>query len=160
MEEKLQNGQPDHPRVATHPPLIFLGFMAAALLLGWVIPIANPWLVALRWTGGAALLGGFVLAWTALTAMVRARTSPDPHQPVTALVTDGPYRFTRNPIYLGFVHVYLGITLLAGTLWGVLLAPVLILTMNRLIIQAEETYLENKFGAKYTRYKASVRRWV
>ncbi len=150
----------DHAQVAIHPPLIFLGFLILALVLGWIVPIPNPWLLALRWTGGLALLVGVILTGLAVSQMVKAETTPDPHQPVTALVRGGPYRFTRNPIYLGFLHVFLGVTLLSGTLWGLLLAPVMIWAFNRLVIRAEETYLEGKFGGVYSQYKSHVRRWL
>jgi len=79
---------------------------------------------------------------------------------VRALVTGGPYRFSRNPIYLGFVLILAGFPLFSGTVWGAILVPVLILNLNNLVIQHEEAYLEKKFGEAYAGYRSRVRRWL
>jgi protein-S-isoprenylcysteine O-methyltransferase Ste14 len=90
----------------------------------------------------------------------RAHTSPDPQCPTTALVTDGLYRPTPNPIYLGFLLIYFGFTFLAGILWGLLLVPFLLGTVSRAVIQAEELYLESRFEDRCTTYEARVRQWL
>ena len=77
--------------------------------------------------GIAVSVVGFALAASAVSRMVRAGTSPDPARPATVLVVQGPYSITRNPIYFGFLLAYLGFTLIAGTLWGLVLTPFLIL---------------------------------
>lgn len=81
-------------------------------------------------------------------------------QPTNALVTTGPYRFTRNPIYLGFLLIYLGFTFLAGSLWGIVISPFLVWTVTHAIIHAEEEYLEKKFEDQYREYSSQVRRWI
>ena len=70
------------------------------------------------------------------------------------------YRFTRNPVNLGFVLILVGILLNAGSYWGILLAPVLVILCNRLVIEREEEYLGQKFGDEYSRYQSKVRRWI
>jgi protein-S-isoprenylcysteine O-methyltransferase Ste14 len=150
----------DHARVALPPPLVFLGYLLSALLLQWAVPLHLPWPLPVRIIGGLLLVGGFVLGAAAVREMRKLHTTPDPHQPVTALVTGGPYRFTRNPIYLGFLLIYLGLTLLADTLWGLLLSPFLVGTVTRWIIQAEEVYLSGKFPDDYSAYRARVRQWL
>lgn len=150
----------DHAQVAFPPPFLFLGYLAGALVLNWLVPFLLPWLFPLRILGAVLLVGGLSLGFTAIREMRRMHTTPDARQPVATLVTGGPYRFTRNPIYLGFLLIYLGITLLVGTLWGLLLSPFLIWTATRLIIHAEEDYLGSKFADEYRAYCSRVHRWV
>ncbi len=99
-------------------------------------------------------------AGLAMSHMIKAHTTPDPDRPTTALVIQGPYRWTRNPIYLGFFLIYLGFTFLAGTLWGMLLSPLLLWTVTRAIIRGEELYLNARFPDSYQEYKSRVRRSV
>ncbi len=150
----------DHAQIPLPPPLIFLGYLVSALILNWAVPFAIPWTTALRVAGGLAVVGGLWLARSAVSQMMKAHTTPDPRTATTALVTAGPYRFTRNPIYLGFFLIYLGFTLLAGTLWGLLLSPFLLGTVTRSIIHAEEAYLKRKFKEEYTKYSSRVRQWL
>lgn len=150
----------DHVAVKVPPPAIFVGHLAGALLLNWALPLALPWLNAFRIAGGLGVVGGLSLAGLAMSHMIKAHTTPDSDRPTTALVIAGPYRLTRNPIYLGFFVVYLGFTFLAGTLWGILLSPFLLWTVTRAIIRSEELYLEARFPDSYREYKSRVRRWV
>ncbi len=150
----------DHARVPLPPPVIFLGYLVSAIVLQWVVPFPFPWSVPLRILGGLLLIGGLLLAASAVREMRRMHTTPDPDHPVVALVTLGPYRFTRNPIYLGFLLIYLGFTLLAGTLWGLILSPFLIGTVTRWVIHAEEDYLGEKFEDQYAAYCSRVRQWI
>ena len=150
----------DHAQVMAPPPLIFLGYLIGALVCNWAVPFPTPWTSTLRIVGGVMVIAGFTLAGTAFSQMVKAHTSPDPHQPTTTIVASGPYRWTRNPIYLGFFLVYLGFTFLAGTLWGLLGSPFLLWTITHSVIHAEEAYLEKKFGEEYTGYRSRVRRWL
>ena len=155
MEKDLEHAQIRFP-----PPMLFLVFLIGALVLNWLFPLPEPWTTILRTAGGVAVVAGLALGGTAVSQMRQARTSPDPERPTTALVTDGPYRFTRNPIYLGFLLIYLGFTLLAGTLWGLLLSPILLWIATRLIVRAEEGYLAGRFPDQYQAYKARARRWI
>ncbi|MBA2391346.1 MAG: isoprenylcysteine carboxylmethyltransferase family protein, partial [Ktedonobacteraceae bacterium] len=77
-----------------------------------------------------------------------------------ALLVQGPYRFTRNPIYLSMTALYTGIALLANTLWPILFLPGVFFVMTRGVIEREEAYLERKFGSQYVAYKEKVRRWI
>ena len=150
----------DHAQIALPPPLVFLGYLVSAVIFQWLVPFPFPWPLPLRIIGGVVLIIGFLLAGSAVREMRRMHTTPDPGQPVTALVTSGPYRFTRNPIYLGFLLIYLGFTLLAGTLWGLVLSPFLIGTVTRWVIHAEEDYLGGKFEGEYAAYRSRVRQWI
>ncbi len=150
----------DHVHLVLPPPVIFLGHLLSALILHWVVPLPLPWPLPLRILGGALLLGGFALAAAAVREMRKLHTTPDPKQPVSTLVTTGPYRFSRNPIYLGMLLTMLGFTLLAGTLWGLLISPFLIGTITRSIIRPEENYLQGRFDGQYNLYRTLVRRWL
>jgi protein-S-isoprenylcysteine O-methyltransferase Ste14 len=83
-----------------------------------------------------------------------------PGRPTSSLVTDGPFRHTRNPGYLAATISYAGIASLTNALWVILLLPVMLLMVQRAVIEREERYLERKFGEEYLRYKALVRRWI
>jgi len=83
-----------------------------------------------------------------------------PGRPTSSLVTDGPFRYTRNPRYLAATISYASIASLTNALWVILLLPVMLLMVQRTVIEREERYLERKFGEEYLRYKARVRRWI
>ena len=150
----------DRAQVMVPPPLVFLGYLVGALILNWAVPFPTPWTLNLRIIGGLAVVAGILFIGSAFSQMRDVHTTPDTSQPTTALVTTGPYRFTRNPIYFGFFLIYLGFTLLAATLWGLLLSPFLLLTITRAIIHFEEEYLKNKFMDEYISYSSHVRRWI
>ncbi len=150
----------DHAQVMVPPPMVFLGYLIGALILNWVVPLPTPWIYIMRIVGGLAVVAGILFVSSAFSQMMKTHTSPDPHQSVATLVTEGPYRFTRNPIYLGFFLIYLGFTLFAGTLWGLLASPFLAWTITHMVIHAEEYYLEDKFKDRYIDYKSRVRRWL
>jgi protein-S-isoprenylcysteine O-methyltransferase Ste14 len=104
--------------------------------------------------GGALLMSWFV--WT----MRRADTAIDPRKPVSRLVVEGPFRYTRNPSYLSMAMIYAGLVSLANALWAILLLPAALIVIQRGVIEREERYLERKFGEEYLSYKARVRRWI
>jgi len=150
----------DTPHVIAPPPVIFFGIEALGLLIQWLFPIHFLPEAIINWVGWLLLVLGAALGFWAIAAFRRAHTSVDPYEPSTAVVSDGPYRFTRNPIYVSFVIVYLGIASLFNALWPLVLLPVAIIVIDRFVIVREERYLAGKFGEAYTRYKASVRRWL
>jgi protein-S-isoprenylcysteine O-methyltransferase Ste14 len=105
--------------------------------------------------GLSVVLGG----WANFT-MRRAGTNVIPSQPALAIVSNGPFRFTRNPIYLANAAIYLALALIFNTLWPFLLFVPMLLVLQWGIIRREERYLEAKFGEPYLAYKARVRRWL
>ena len=145
--------------VVAPPPLLYAIPLVAGLLLQHWHPL--PMLAPGRGTipGIVLLLSGLVWA-PALTAFRRASTSPKPWVPSTALVTSGPYRFTRNPMYLGFTLMYLGVTFWANTLWPLLFLPLVLFVMHYGVILREEAYMATTFGPAYAEYRARVRRWL
>jgi len=156
------SGAPDVAGVIALPPLIFLGFLAAAAVLEAVVPL--PVLAAHafpRYLAGAVLAaGGFVMIVMGTRRFQAAGTNIPPSLPTTALVVDGIYRRTRNPLYLGTALVYLGLGVAAGSLWAIGLVVPLMWVINVGVVAREERYLERKFGDAYRAYKARVRRWI
>ncbi|MGZ9165477.1 MAG: methyltransferase family protein [Anaerolineales bacterium] len=152
----------DHPDISpmVHPPLVALMFIVIAYFLGRFVPLPIAAPTILRYIGLAMTFVGFLLGLGALVEFRKARTTLDSHGSARQLVISGVYRFTRNPIYLGFLLMVVGLPLNSGLYWGILMAPLYILLMNRLIVEHEETYLEKKFGKTYTSYKSRVRRWL
>jgi len=143
-----------------HPPIVALLFLVIAYFLGRFAPLPFGVPPILRNIGLLLTFVGFLLGIGAFVEFRRARTTLDPHGSTKQLVTSGIYRFTRNPIYLGFLLMVIGLPLNSGLYWGVVLAPFYIITMNRLVIEREEIYLEKKFKDVFTSYKSRVRRWL
>ena len=150
----------DTAGVLAPPPLIYLVGLGLGLLLDAFLPEASlP--AAVRWPLGALLVvGGVSLMATFVGAFRRAQTNVDPRKPTTAIVTSGPYRFTRNPGYLGMALVFSGISLMADAPWAFLLLLPTVAVIDRGVIVREERYLEGKFGEEYLTYKGRVRRWL
>ena len=151
---------PDHAGVLVPPPFFFVIPFCAGLLLHRLhpIPILRREISAVPGLG-LAVLGLLLVVW-AMGLFARARTSPIPIRPTTAIVETGPYRFSRNPMYVGLALLYVGLALWIGTLWPLLFLPVALIMVQRAVIAREERYLEAKFGEEYRGYKSRVRRWL
>jgi protein-S-isoprenylcysteine O-methyltransferase Ste14 len=150
----------DTPGVIAPPPLIYLTAVVTGLILRYLVPTAFlP--RGLDYALGAALIviAVGILLW-GVRVMRRAGTSVKPTVPTTALVTTGPFRFSRNPLYVSLTLLYLGIAIAAQSFWALALLFVVLAVMQRGVIDREERYLEHKFGAEYVRYKERVRRWI
>jgi protein-S-isoprenylcysteine O-methyltransferase Ste14 len=156
----MADSSTDTPGVMACPPLFFVGALGLGLFLHWWIPV-HPLPAQFSRTLGAGLcLASVVVGIWGGTTMHRAGTNVRPDRPVTALVTGGPFRFSRNPLYLSLTALYLGITLLCDALWPLMtLVPLLVVVHGRIILR-EERYLESRFGDEYRAYKARVRRWL
>ncbi len=150
----------DKPGIIAFPPLIFLVFLLTGLALDYL------WRVAVlpdrvQYAAGVAViaLSGVIVAFT-LRQVRKARTNFSPFKPTTALITGGPFRFSRNPAYLSLSLLYTGIGVTADNLWMLgLLVPTL-MVMHYGVISREEQYLQSKFVEEYLRYKTSVRLWL
>lgn len=147
-------------RVKVLPPLLFLVVLAGALVVDRLIPLGLPGGGVRVAAGVALVVAGLALMGWAGRVMWGSHTTVSPWARVSALVTSGPFRFTRNPIYLGDLLVYLGVALWVGTWWPLLLLPLLLPVVQWLVIGPEERYLTSRFGGEYTAYRQRVRRWV
>ncbi len=160
--EKAETGMV--PEVANlgiiRPPFVYLGSLALGLLLHFAWPV---WLVSRAVSGplgGTAVLVAVALFLWAVRTFRTAGTPVPGNRPTTTIVRTGPYRFSRNPIYLSFSLLQLGVACWANSLWLLVsLIPALAL-MSLVVIPREEHYLETHFPSDYVPYKASVRRWL
>ncbi len=150
----------DSPGVIAPPPLIVLGTLAVTLGLDWLWPAPLFGATIQGVAGGVIFAAGLALAVTCVRLFVRAGTSVPTYRPTTALVTAGPYRISRNPIYVALLLGTLGIAVLVDSAWMIAGVVPLFAVLNLGVIAREESYLERKFGADYLAYKASVRRWL
>lgn len=139
----------------------------AGFVFGFLL---DRYVIALRISGAAArevalaglalmAIGAALAIWGVLTFR-RAGTTILPFRAATAMVRDGPYRVTRNPMYVGMALAYAGFSLVFNTVWPLLVLPLVLIAMVRLVISREEAYLEAVFGEDYRAYKRDVRRWL
>ena len=150
----------DNAGVRFPPPLLYALAVVGGVLLNreWPLPVGHGSLV----TAIATILcvGSVALAVTSLGRFRRAGTTPIPRRPATALVISGPYRFTRNPMYVSMAGLTVGLGLFLNTWWPMLgLVPVLMI-VRFAVIAREERYLRRRFGDDYETYTRKVRRWL
>ncbi len=153
----------DHANVPVIPPVLFGAGLAAGFLLKWLVPVrlVSPSLEGPVCFAGAGLaLLGLAFGGWAFATFLRARTTPHPNHSVSALVTWGPYRVSRNPMYVGLSAGVVGIALVANTPWVLAVLPPVWLALRHLVIDCEEAYLERKFGEEYRAFLARTRRWI
>jgi len=150
----------NHTGRSPQPPLLCLGCLLAGGGFGYAHPLATGLSQALRWGVAASLLmlvatlGGWGL-WT----FKREGTTPEPNGVASALLTTGPFRLSRNPLYLALSTTPLWVGFLLDSAWMLLLTPVLVLLLDRLVIAREEVRLRAQFGDDYLAYTQRVRRW-
>ena len=142
------------------PPLLFAAPLAATLVLQKWLPLPLPGRPVTKTVGAVLTIAGLVLSGSGAATFRRNRTTVVPHHPVSKLVTEGPYRISRNPMYTGLTAAYVGAALWVGTWWPLTIAPLPVLATRRWVIAPEEEYLKRKFGAEYERYQSEVRRWL
>jgi protein-S-isoprenylcysteine O-methyltransferase Ste14 len=150
----------DNPGVRVPPPLVYLGAVVGGWLLDRALPLpigrgawltVGAWLLVAAW----AVLGG-----SSIGLFRRKGTSMLPFRPASALVITGPYRFTRNPMYVALALLTIALALFLNTWWIVVLLIPALLTVQRFVIVREEGYLRRRFGADYDEYALRVGRWL
>ena len=142
------------------PPVLYGGALLAALLLGWFWPLGILRYSIALCLGIALLVLGLAIAIPARRALRAAGTNVDPMRPASAVVTSGPYRFSRNPLYVALTLLYTGLSLIFDTWWGIVLLLPVLWVMHQGVVRREERYLERKFGGAYRQYRSRVRRYV
>lgn len=150
----------DNPGVIAFPPALYGVTLVIGVGLSFFFPVSFlPLSISLPLAVLVLIAAGW-FSTSAFRTMTRAQTAINPEQPATAIVSDGAFRFSRNPLYLSLTLLYIGISLLLNAVWAFALLLPLLAVVQIGVIQREEVYLERKFGDEYLRYKTQVRRWL
>lgn len=150
----------DNPNMLVRPPLLYV----VSIVMGAGLHAILPWSWLSPAVGASVtlplVLAAAVLFTMAIRELRRARTGIRAHQPSTAVVASGPYRFSRNPIYLAMTLLHLGLAAWVNSAWLLLTLAGTLVVMTYGVIKREERYLTRKFGERYLSYQRSVRRWL
>ena len=151
----------DTANVIIRPPIAWALAVLAALALRWLMPLPfMPAAAPAGWVGGAVFAIALALAAWAIATLTRAGSNVPTNMPTTTIVDAGPYRFTRNPIYLGMMVGLIGLAIAFDSLWLLVALMPFALVIRYGVVVREEAYLERKFGDVYRRYRSRVRRWL
>ena len=150
----------DNPGVVALPPLLYSGALVVALVLRWLWPMPIFGRALALWPGLALVVLGLGTATWGRRTMQAAGTNVNPGFPTIAIVTSGPFRYSRNPLYLALTLLYLGLTLAFDTWWGIVVLAPLLIVMHWGVVLREERYLTQKFGEGYREYRSRVRRYL
>jgi len=148
------------PGLPVHPPVVYLLALLAGIGLDYLWKISPVPGRRGAIVGVVLIVLGVAIMPAVVSRFCRAGTPFNPHKPASALITDGPYRFSRNPAYVALTLWYVGIGLILNNGWVLLLVLPVLFIMDRWAIRREERHLEAKFGEEYLRYKTTVRRWL
>ncbi len=156
MSEEIQ----DHAGVTFPPPVMYLLCLLAGFLVDYFVPVELLPNGVQYIIGGVLIVGGLAINLSGIIQFRKFETNVRPDRPSSALIVTGPYRFTRNPLYVGLFLVYAGIAVASDSVWVLaLLIPIMLITQI-LIVPREERYMERRFGGEYLEYKGRVRRWL
>ena len=151
----------DTAHVIVRPPIAWALAVLVGLTLQWVVSLPfMPASVPAGWIGGIVFVLALALFAWAIATMTRAGSNVPTNLPTTTIVETGPYRFTRNPIYLGMFLGLVGLAIAFDSLWLLVMLVPFALAIRYGVVAREEAYLERKFGDAYRRYRARVRRWL
>ncbi len=152
----------DHPHVPVHPPVVFLAAFLVAVVLELIFP-TRVFNALGRFGDGVGMLvaaAGFLLGAWALLAFRSGGENPLPNTRTETVLASGPYRFSRNPMYVAMALVSFGMAFAFSNAWLLATTVVALIVIRFAVIAREEKYLQAKFGGAYTEYKRKVRRWV
>lgn len=155
------SGEADAPNVVIHPPIALGMAIILALAADWIypLPFLPPGIVHVE-LGLVVIVGAFLLVRWAVQTFRKAKTNLLTNQATLAIVSSGPFAYSRNPIYVGALIGLLGLAIAVNSLWFLAAAVVIFLVLQFGVIAREEAYLTRKFGQTYLDYKARVRPWL
>jgi protein-S-isoprenylcysteine O-methyltransferase Ste14 len=154
------NLKKDSAGVQIPPPLIFVGFGIAGIGINTLFPLSIGIPSSLTFIGLIVIAITLVFIMGIARLFKREETSLSPWDTTHRIISRGPYKYSRNPIYISFCGVLIGLAILFDTYWEILAIIPALIMIYRTVIVKEEAYLENKFGAEYLNYKSKVRRWL
>jgi protein-S-isoprenylcysteine O-methyltransferase Ste14 len=155
------NENSETARVLVRPPIAWAVAVIAGFALDWLEPLPLvPDDLPAGLVGAVVFMLALALAIWAMDTMTRAGTNVPTNRPTTAMVESGPYRFTRNPIYLGMFGGLVGLAIAFDTPWPLVTLVPFALVIRYGVVAREEAYLERKFGQAYRDYRKRVRRWL
>jgi len=149
------------PSVGFPPPLVFLGFILLGLLGDDLLALPGiPISRDATWVGFAMVMAGIGLLIVSLGLFRAYGENPEPWTPSQAIIARGPYRHSRNPMYLGMLVIHTGYAIWDASMGALILAPIAFMVIDRAVIIPEESYLRARFGTMYEDYCRCVRRWI
>ncbi|MGN6247327.1 MAG: methyltransferase family protein [Ginsengibacter sp.] len=152
----------DNPGVRIPPPILYVAIFLSAVFIQKRIPLDASFFESgfAKIAGSIFLFIAIILTVISLRKFFLSKNTIITIKPASSLQTTGIYRFTRNPMYLSLLFLYLGLACFLGNWWNLLLLPILILVVQQYVIIREEKYLLRRFGTEYLDYKSRVRRWL
>ena len=153
---------PDRPKVKVMPPLVFFAFLMGAGVLEFGLPMdaGDGWLALRRLIAWPLLLFAGYLALSSWMMFLKSGTHVDPRKPALKIIEGGPFRISRNPMYLSLVIILTALSILHLSIWFLLSTCGLWFILDRKAVEPEEAYLAEKFGERYRAYVSRVRRWI
>jgi protein-S-isoprenylcysteine O-methyltransferase Ste14 len=143
-----------------YPPVYFFAACAAMVACHVLFPLVRVLSPPITYAGVALIVAGFALALIANYRFVRAGTTVKPFRQSSAVVSNGPFHYSRNPMYLGMLLALFGLFVLLGTLSSIIVIPVFYWVIVTQFVRREERHMEKQFGSVYLDYKRRVRRWL
>jgi protein-S-isoprenylcysteine O-methyltransferase Ste14 len=150
----------ESPLAVVPPPFLYLATFLIGMSAHGLWPWGPAWMHSIVALGRALLVIGVLLAPGNALLFLAERTTINPAARPTKLITQGAYRFSRNPMYVGISLIYAGASIILGSLWPLILLPIPMLVMNAVVIPMEEANAREAFGEQYMAYCRSVRRWL
>jgi len=163
MENSNPTNQKDGVNVVVKPPILFLAFIVLGIALRFMVKLtifSESRVGYGYFAGGLLILSGVsLIIWAAKTFRKLGET-PHHGKLIHKIIASGPFKFTRNPMYLSMASIYIGLSLIINTYWLLLFLPIMLIILRYDVILREEKYLEKKFKEEYVSYKSRVRRWI
>ena len=160
LGDSSRDTPPDHAAVAFHPPILLVAFLLLGFVLRAIVPLSFAPEQSVALIGPIIVVMSFAMFFWAIATMRRGGGSIPTGEPTDVIVHSGPFRYSRNPIYVSMVALLIGVGVWGNTLWLIGLAVLAAYLLWWGVISREEGYLERKFGSDYTSYKSRVRRWL